>query len=232
METDKLVAASLQELPHSDRGDVLDDIHGVSQVIEESSTFLKERLLAFDRIINGKKRNRLNWRAYNIAESISKEYVENPAFRLQFLRSTSFDGDKAADRLADHFEEKLELFGESKLAKKISIEDMNSAAAMEGLRSGYLQRFPSRDSAGRAVFCVYRALRPESLDVLSRVRSRMVYWIYVSLQSNLTLTHSRLSIPSETHFMVHDNEDCRRRRNSKERHCICLVLHRQTILFL
>jgi hypothetical protein len=46
-------------------------------------------------------------------------------FKLMFLRADYYDASKAARRLAKYFEDKLHLFGEDKLVKKITLDDLS-----------------------------------------------------------------------------------------------------------
>eukprot|EP00985_Skeletonema_marinoi_P017738 scaffold9803_cov72-Skeletonema_marinoi.AAC.1 len=58
------------------------------------------------------------------AMQMSKDYVSSN-FRLKFLRAEKFDAHLAAERMALHFEEKLELFGEEKLVREIIQSDLD-----------------------------------------------------------------------------------------------------------
>jgi hypothetical protein len=86
----------------------------------------------------------------------SKDYV-NTSFRLKFLRAEKFDPHLAAVRLALHFEQKLELFGEEKLAREIVQSDLNEDD-MESLMSGYLQVLNTLDFGERKIIFYYKAL--------------------------------------------------------------------------
>ena len=46
-------------------------------------------------------------------------------FKMMFLRVDNFDPANAAKRIARHFEEKMLLFGESRLTKKITLDDLS-----------------------------------------------------------------------------------------------------------
>ena len=95
-------------------------------------------------------------RALEMAIKMSKDYVGYD-FRLKFLRAEKFDAHLAAVRMALHFEEKLELFGEEKLVKEISQSDLDDDD-MASLTSGYLQVLNSLDLGDRRVIFYYKAL--------------------------------------------------------------------------
>jgi len=88
---------------------------------------------------------------------LSKEYVNRISFRLKFLRAEKFDPHLAAIRMALHFEEKLELFGEEKLGREILQSDL-SEDDMASLSSGYLQILKKLDFGERKVVFYYKAL--------------------------------------------------------------------------
>jgi hypothetical protein len=81
---------------------------------------------------------------------MNPDYVRNRNFRLMFLRSDQFDVKRAALRLARHFQVKLDLFGEAKLAEDITQDDLDKVT-MEALYSGFVQLLPTRNRAGRAI---------------------------------------------------------------------------------
>ncbi len=87
---------------------------------------------------------------------MSKDYV-SPNFRLKFLRAEKFDAHLAAVRMALHFEEKLELFGEDKLAREIIQSDLDEDD-MASLSSGYVQILDALDMGERKVIFYYKAL--------------------------------------------------------------------------
>mmetsp|Transcript_12572 Transcript_12572/g.18847 ORF Transcript_12572/g.18847 Transcript_12572/m.18847 type:complete len:379 (-) Transcript_12572:83-1219(-) len=90
------------------------------------------------------------------AMQMSKDYVSSN-FRLKFLRAEKFDAHLAAERMALHFEEKLELFGEEKLAREIIQSDLDEDD-MASLSSGYLQVLNGLDFGERKVIFYYKAL--------------------------------------------------------------------------
>jgi hypothetical protein len=92
--------------------------------------------------------------AYEEAKYLNEAYVTDPAFRLMFLRSKRFDPKKAAFRLVKHFECKKKLFGAGEiLGREILLSDLNEDD-MISLESGFIQVLPTRDAAGRSIFCM------------------------------------------------------------------------------
>ena len=68
-----------------------------------------------------------------------------------FLRTDLYDGQKAAKRMMKHFEDKQYLFGENKLAKSITLDDLSE----EDLRiysTGWCLELPHKDQVGRPIW--------------------------------------------------------------------------------
>ena len=107
-----------------------------------------------------------------LAETINPQFVNDPAFRLKFLRAERYDPKLAVARVARYFDLKLKLFGESKLCKDITYEDLDRED-IEGLKQGFLQILPQRDAAGRAILLV--------LPPFQKGSYRMSDEIYVSM---------------------------------------------------
>lgn len=95
--------------------------------------------------------------AYTKALEASPDYVRNRAFRLKFLRAEKFNVSLAASRIAQHFEEKLQLFGEDVLGREIFLSDLDEDD-MAALTTGYLQVLPQMDANNRKVLFYYKAI--------------------------------------------------------------------------
>jgi hypothetical protein len=161
---DSLLSSELLTLSLEERAQVLDDVHGVSNEIDEAPEFVSESL--------GKLENELETirkkQAYDYAYALDPQYVKKRELRLRFLRSTSFDIRIAASRIVKHFEVKMELFGKAKLTKDITQDDLNKED-LECLHCGYNQLLPVRDQAGRGVMLCLPHLK-STLDGKHKVR--------------------------------------------------------------
>lgn len=145
---DSLVAKQMTSLSMEDREKVYYDVHGVSEEVKETPEMVTLSLLQLELELQKLQLEQKD--AYEAAKSMNPTYVENPEFRLKFLRADLFDARKAASRLARHFEAKLELFGRDKLARDIQQDDLDKET-IDALYSGYTQTMPLRDRAGRLV---------------------------------------------------------------------------------
>jgi hypothetical protein len=152
---DGILANTLQELSVKERENAYFEQHGVSDVIEEVPEFVAQCREEFNSQLLLLKSSRLTWaEAYNLAESRDPLYVNSPKFRLRFLRAERFDAKKAATRFILYFDFKKDLFGEAKLCKAITYNDLGEDDR-KALKKGFLQDLPARDRSGRAVLCIF-----------------------------------------------------------------------------
>jgi hypothetical protein len=148
-ETDVALAREMNELSVKERGKVLDDIHGVAENQEETPEFvatcLKDMDVALSTIPKA-KRKALD-RALFFKPSIQKD----ANFKLMFLRADVYDAQKAAKRMARYFNEKLLLFGEDKLVKKITLDDL-AEEDIKRLNFAGCVILPNKDQTGRPIW--------------------------------------------------------------------------------
>ena len=174
-EVDTLIAHEMASLSKKDREDALGDLHGVERSPIEDKAFIDKCLVEIEASLTRMKTktktksetktdSRID--VYSLAESMSKEYVENRAFRLKFLVAEEFKPEDAAGRLVRFLELKRNLFGEEKLVQEITLEDF-SKEDMRSLETGHVQVLPIHDMCGRSIVFAIRKLRqyhnPESL---------------------------------------------------------------------
>jgi hypothetical protein len=143
---DSLISSELYTLSLEERTQALDDIHGVSNEIDEAPAFVSESLDKLEKELEATRKKQ----AYDYAYALDPQYVKKRELRLRFLRSTSFDISSAASRIVKFFEVKMELFGKDNVAKDITQDDL-SKEDLECLYGGYNQILPVRDQAGRGV---------------------------------------------------------------------------------
>jgi hypothetical protein len=171
-EDEKELAKEMQQLSLGERQEALFDIHGVAKIVEETDEIIRKSLAELEVFIEANKNTEYG-ASYKIAEYQSPDYVKDKAFRLRFLRTDDFDAKLAACRMFRHFDLKLELFGETKVSRNITLADMDEET-MECMKNGHEQWLPLRDQAGRAI------------QVISP-RFSKTHWSYNSLVSILPL---------------------------------------------
>eukprot|EP00980_Cylindrotheca_fusiformis_P017568 scaffold5516_cov105-Cylindrotheca_fusiformis.AAC.2 len=144
---DAVLAVELGKLSRKEREKVYEDVHGVSDVIQETPEFIADCLEQMDREIDIFK----NMDAYEQAKLQSSNLMMNREYRLAFLRSTLFNAKKAALHLLQYLCYKQEILGTEQPSKyRISFEDLGPTSTRI-LKLGSIQVLPNRDSKGRAI---------------------------------------------------------------------------------
>jgi hypothetical protein len=148
-DNDVALAKEMNELSVKERERVFDDIHGVAEVQDETPDFVGKRLAEMDLALAAtpKARRKALDRALFFKPSIETDVK----FKLMFLRADHYDAQKAGKRMAKYFEEKLELFGEEKLAKRITLDDL-AAEDLRRLNFVGCVILPHKDQTGRPIW--------------------------------------------------------------------------------
>jgi hypothetical protein len=147
-DVDKLLAKEMNNLSVQQREKIFEEVHGVASPIEETPLFITQKLAYLEDAL-GKIRVKA---AYDRALFLSPSYVKSRKLRLMYLRANWFDVPVAAKRMVSYFENKLELFGISKLVKTITRDDLSEDDTAE-LLAGSVQLLPHwKDRAGRRIF--------------------------------------------------------------------------------
>lgn len=137
----EMAALSIQE-----RKRVHEDLHGYPCSINETEEVVHRSLAELETCLNEIPEKD----AYDIAMSMSPEFVKDRSFRLLFLRTMEFDAKRAAVRMVNHFKQKQFLFGKEKLVQQITLDDLDEAA-IKCLKSGSLIFLPEKDTSGRLI---------------------------------------------------------------------------------
>lgn len=144
---DGYVRREFNRLSSKEKQEVMKDIYGIDDPVEETATLVREGLDEMDTILQSFIHKKPS---LQLASDRFPSFFEDEAFRLQFLRVDSFNVKQACNRLVRHFEKKLELFGPDLLGKKITLNDL-SEEDMDFMRSGGIQVLPAKDRGGRHV---------------------------------------------------------------------------------
>ena len=93
--------------------------------------------------------------------------IDDPAFRLRFLRAELFDVRKAVVRYCNYLNLVHELWGSVALDREVSLSDLDrSESAL--FRKGYFQLLPFRDRSGRRVVTLLGGMG-EDVNKIARV---------------------------------------------------------------
>jgi hypothetical protein len=173
--SDTYFARELESLTAKELNKVYEEIHGVAEEMDENPDFVIEKLQALEaELLKIKHKPQ-----YDRALFLSPRYVKDDAFRIKFLRAERFEPDKAATRLVTYFQNKNELFGEEKLVKKLTLDDLEPED-VEEIMTGSFHYAPNKDSRGRTICLVIQKLF-DYKSWQSKVRSRNAYEIRVEL---------------------------------------------------
>ena len=155
---DGLLANDLAGLSTEEQERISKEVEGTvsSTLMEETPELVLNGLESLEEElgkISGPSRS-----AFDQAMSLNADYVQGKPFRLLFLRADEYDSSKAARRMMKHFQNKLELFGEEKLTKTITYDDLNKEDKA-ALHCGSFQFLEEPDVKGRTVVFFLPELR-------------------------------------------------------------------------
>lgn len=180
-DSDSILADSMLKLSVDNRAKALEEINGIPQNCIEDLSEIKVGLKTLDNHLSDIKKGTV----CEVAEAMDRQYVTGRDFRMMFLRSTRYDAPEAAERITRFLDEKRNIFGQSKLIKKITFEDLDEEA-IAYLKSGALQILPERDNAGRKVLLLLVHLKDSpSLQSELRVRFFIQMCLAEPLESQL-----------------------------------------------
>lgn len=150
---DAAIAKEFTELSTQERERVMHDIHGVAENLianTETPDFIEARISKLDEALASysKKNASLSRKAYDQAKFFKPALQADNKFKLMFLRADMYDATKAARRIMKYFDNKLKLFGLDKLAKTITLEDLNEEDK-KVFQNGMIVNLPQKDSIGR-----------------------------------------------------------------------------------
>ena len=178
---EKFVAGlKLNELSLKERETVIEELHGVSDVVHEEPEVVQSCLQ--------KIRQELN---------LDNSTITDDAELLKFLRAESFDVKKAAHRFNQFAEFQKKLFGKQ---GTIRYSDL-TGEDIKFLQSGFMQLLPQRDRAGRAILICIGSLKQQLktpvetdvslvsiLEVHSITRISLYYFLSILAEMSIFLS--------------------------------------------
>lgn len=182
-----LRSVALMTMSPNGRTCIAEEVHGVSCMAVEEKTSqglpsekLTSALWALDQFVHDQIPAHRK-QAFLVAQkSPGGTYVNDPAFRLKFLRSKFFNVEEAAWLLIRYLDVVRELFGEICLSRPIRLQDIQTTKEeRSALQSGCVQLLPFGDRAGRRILVVSSSgLRYNIRIQVSRI-IRASSWDYV-----------------------------------------------------
>ncbi|CAJ1969770.1 unnamed protein product [Cylindrotheca closterium] len=168
-QTEEFLAAECNKVTMEERAQALDDIHCVGRALEEVPETRARLLNEFDILVQY-ERNPI----YEIAINQNRAYVEDPSFRLRFLRCNMYDVHRSVRQMMRFLQHKATYFGEVKVAHDIIIDDLNDDD-IKLLSSGLYHIQEERDQNGRVVlYLMNQILGKSSVDTMIKV----AYYIF------------------------------------------------------
>lgn len=146
--TEDFLAAQLNRLTVQEREKALHDVHCVGDELKETPEMIERSLMEFDQLVR-KMQNPIYEMAVN---QNSRSYVEDPSFRLRFLRCNMHDVDRSVRQMMVFLKHKANSFGEDRVGREITISDLNEEDMMLLQRVYHIP--DERDRNGRVVFYI------------------------------------------------------------------------------
>jgi len=148
-----LLSKELMRLSFKERNKISEEVHGVRSLEVEENAYVREDGLAklqfaIDLIPSSEKEG------FEKSQTLPVTYVNDPDFRLRFLRAELFDAQKAATRMTGYLNLIFKLFGIEVLKRPLMTTDFKSKEEKSCLRSGLVQLLPYRDRSGRRVMVI------------------------------------------------------------------------------
>mmetsp|Transcript_1716 Transcript_1716/g.3728 ORF Transcript_1716/g.3728 Transcript_1716/m.3728 type:complete len:510 (-) Transcript_1716:43-1572(-) len=168
-QTTALLASEMSRLTVQERADAFDDVHCVGEELEETPEMIQKSLADFEDAVQ-KERNPF----YEMAMNQNRAYVEDPIFRLKFLRAKLYDVGKSVRQMMSFLEHKAKCFGSDKVARELDLSDF-SKEDIEMMVSGLYHIQEGRDRMGRLIVHFFgKNLGKCKVDVLKRA----LYYIW------------------------------------------------------
>ena len=109
---DALTLKELNALSFQQREVVYNDVHGVSELTEETPDVVQDHMTQLDKELQRLIKDATkDTSAYEQAIQQSIDHVQEESFRIMFLRAALFDVEVAAEKIITYFRAKLELWG-------------------------------------------------------------------------------------------------------------------------
>ncbi|CAJ1939201.1 unnamed protein product [Cylindrotheca closterium] len=181
-QTEDFLAAEMSKLTVQERSQALDDVHCVGEELKETPKMIQQSLVEFECFVQ-QERNPI----YEIACQQNRAYVEDPCFRLKFLRAKMHNVDRAVRQMMTFLKCKAMYFGNEKVACDITLNDLNEED-MKLLLGGLFHIQDSRDRTGRVIVWIFNSMLGQcSAESLNRVS----YYIFFNIVCSIPEVQSK-----------------------------------------
>lgn len=151
----------------------------------ENPAFLSLKFIEFDSEIEtiefaadsfGFGHRNFGLKAYQLARDQNKAFVDNPQFKIGFLRAERYHPKQAVYRMFRYLEEKYDMFGSEKLTNDICLEDLGEDGKRY-LEIGGLQILPKRDKAGRLIVLAGDSIKKEDVKGMREGARKGMFYV-------------------------------------------------------
>ena len=144
-QAEDLLAKEMTKLSVQERAAAFDDVHCVGEEHQETPEMVQKALADFEQAVQKE-----NHPIYEFAVNQDRSFVEDPTFRLKFLRANFFDIEKSVRQMMDFLFYKAKYFGQDKVAREITVSDLTEDD-LRVMLSGLYHIQEGRDRMGRVI---------------------------------------------------------------------------------
>ncbi|CAJ1932631.1 unnamed protein product [Cylindrotheca closterium] len=131
-----------------------EELHGVAAKIDATTDVLLQSL---EEHLNRIKKGTV----LESAEAKNPSSVHRRDFKMAFIRGNRNDPKSAAEQMIRYYDLKQKLFGQEKLTRDITLQDLNEED-MESLMAGHVQLGSAPDRSGRSIAWAFPGLRTDA----------------------------------------------------------------------
>lgn len=146
-DTEEFLAEEMNKLSFHERNKAHEDVHCVGEELKEDPNLVEQSQLEFQQELDV---IRPKTPIYQTAEEIDADYVNDPKFRLKFIRANVYDAKKAVHQMIKFLQYKEKYFGRDKLCREIDLSDLTEEDR-EYMKTGVFVVSKHRDRSGRAI---------------------------------------------------------------------------------
>ncbi|CAJ1936710.1 unnamed protein product [Cylindrotheca closterium] len=195
-QTEAFLASEMSQMSVEERSKAMDDLHCVGEELQETPEMIQKSLAEFEEAVQ-KERNPI----YEMAINQNRAYVEDPTFRLRFLRAKLYNVREAVRKMMSLLECKAKYFGDDKVARDITLDDL-SEEDKQLMLSGLYHIQDGRDQNGRLILHLFgKMLIRCRADNLIRIRHYIMYNIMSSLpdvqRKGIVVVYNDSTLPEE-----------------------------------
>ncbi|CAJ1937688.1 unnamed protein product [Cylindrotheca closterium] len=207
----ELVSSDLNALTAQERSEALEDIHCVGGEIQETEEMMDQLLAQFDRLVQQEQTP-----IYAQIARQNQFYVEDPSFRLRFLRCNSYNVQPSVRQMMAFLEHKVVYFGEDKATRDITLNDLTTEEN-DLLLSGVFHIQKDGDRSGRLVVHIMTHML-ESWRVETLIRAAHYMW------NSVILPHPTAQLRGVVAILYHGSADSKKQVLIPDSNLIILLM--------